>query len=364
MIRRMAGNGRAGVHREVERLVRGLSRRSRAAVFLGVSLRWSAAGFLLSGTLVLLARTTWGLEPAPLLAFLAPALAAGALGGLLAARRGISLAGAATWIDVSTGGSGLVVTGVEEPDARWSATFEKTLERVGRMPGLRVGRPFGLAAAAGLFLAAALWVRIPAPTPGPSPELFEAVLASLGEKLDTLSENVDLDEGLAEELEGRFERLEEMLEDSSPESLFEALDSFEERLGLESERVREELESAATDLASAALDRLADPETAQASLERALSALREAGLTEGLPARLQELLGADLQLPDGVQLDAAELMELAQGLSELMEGRLSNLVGAGLLDPTRLKMLASLKNLDEFLPTAHECDAECEAGGG
>ena len=332
-------------------------------MFFGAFLRWSAVGFAVAGTAVLLSRTVYALEPLPLPVLALPIAIALAVAWWIAAGRRMSESSAAAWVDVQAGGDGLVVTGQETSDPRWSAAFEKALGRSGRLPGLRVGRPAGQSFGAAAFLVAALFVRIPAPAPGPSPELFEAAVASLQDKLDTLLETVDLDAELAENLADRLSRLEELLADASPESIFEAIDSLEERFGLEGERLGDAMESAAKDLAAALLDRFNDPDTARASLERALSALRDAGLGKDLPESLAELLGQDLTLPEGIEFDPAQLLELTAELSQLMQDRMGALAKVGLFDPSLLGALTEFADLAEFLPTYHECDEDCEEGG-
>lgn len=321
---------------------------------------------MIAGTFVLLARAVYGFDPLPLATLLLPASIALALAAWLASRRGLSAGAAATWVDVQAGGAGLVVTGQEIDDPRWGGAFAEALRSTGRMPAFRLGKPLGQSLGAGAFLAASLFVRIPEPAPGPSPAMFEAVLESLGRKLAALDENVALDEDVASDLTGRLARIRELLDDHSPESLFEAIDGLEERFGLEGDRIREAMESAAQDLAAAALDSLTDPKVARSSLERALEAMRQAGLDKNLPQSLAALLGPDLELPDGAELDPKRMLELSAELSKLMGERMEGLAGSGLLDPRKLSKLSEFlaaADLSEFLPTDHECDDECKEGG-
>jgi len=348
--------------REVRATVRRLVTRSRLAVFLGTLLRWTAVGYLLAGASVLVLRASHAFEPAPLPAFLTPLLLVLPFALLAASRRALSGAAAASWVDVSCGGTGVVLTGMETPDPRWEATLARTLEDTGRLPALRVGRPAGFQACSALFLAAALWVEIPEPQPGPSPELFEAMLATLTEKLQALEENVELEEDLATELSERLGRLQELVaENASQESLFEALDALESRLGLESAEVRQELENASRDLFEAVFDHLRDPQAAQGALERALAALRKGGLAKNLPESLEALLGSGLELPEGIDVTGAEFLELAQMLAELMQDRAGGLAKAGLIDSKLLKLAERFGNLDDL--TDHVCDEECKEGG-
>ena len=350
--------------REVDLTVDRVVRRARAAVFFGRLFRWSAIGFLAAGSVALLVRANWFREVAAWPFLLAPLALAAGVAGVATARRALSRSAAAAWIDVASGGSGWVVTGGEAPDARWNERIARALESLRALPAPRLFQPFVRASAAGGFLAAALWIEIPERQPGPSPELAEALLASLADKLETLNENVDLNEDLADELAKRLGQLEEELADEvSPESLFEAMDSLEERLQAEAERSGVELGEALDALRSASLDVLRDPASAATSFERALESLRAAGLTENLPPGLEDVFAKGLELAEGMELDPAELLALGQSLAELMEGRMGELARAGLLDPSKLGKLEGFSGLEGFLPTGHVCDEVCESGG-
>ena len=346
-----------------------LVRRVRIALFVVELLRWGALGALATGCVVLFLRAALAIEPPRELALATP-LAVGLAAALarLARGGGFDRAAAATWLDAELGGSGAFVTHFELADPRWSARFAARLDARDAAdalhPAPRVGQPLGLAAAAFAFLAAALWVDVPRPRPGPSPELVEALVAALGDKLDLLNETIGVDEELAEDLSARLERLEGLTEDLSPESLFEAIDALDARLGDEAERFGLDMAAAREELARVAVDLARDPVAAWGSAQRALELARAAGLELELPPELAALFAEGRGLAEGATLDPAKLLEMGLGLSRFLETPLGKLAQAGLLDPSRLQEAVPLEQLFELVTDGHACDESCASGGG
>lgn len=338
--------------------------RTRLAIFVGTFLRWAGVASALCGGIVLLLRAGLQLPVWTWPAYAVPLGVALFAAALVTHQRGLSRQGAAAWIDVHSGGSGLVLTGSERPDPRWDAAFEGALAKSHRMPTLAVRPQAGQALFGIGFLSLALFVQIPEPGPlGPSPAFVAALTEDLAQKLQTLSENISLDEELAEEFSERMRRIQEMAEEAPSESVFEAIDRLEERLGLEGERAAQELEQSLGELWRSMQGGELDQERLERLLDEARGLLANSGLGEKLPESLVGLLGSSLELPQGVHLNPAELMQLAEGLSGLMQGSLGEMLGAGLLDASKLSLASKFAKLENFLPNAHQCDEECRAGG-
>jgi len=348
----------------LESTIERLRLRSKLAIFVGTFLRWLGVASAISGGLVLLLRAGLQLPVWAWPAYGVPLGAALFAAGYWTRKRGLSRQGAAAWIDVHAGGSGLVVTGSERPDPRWDAAFQGALAKSHRMPRLAVGLQSGQALFGIGFLSLALFVQIPEPSPlGPSPAFVAALTESVAQKLLALTENISLDEELAEELTERMRRIQELAEEAPTESIFEAIDRLEERLGLEGERAAQDLQQSLGELWKSMESGELDQEGLERLLEEARGLLANSGLGEKLPESLAGLLGGSLELPEGVHLNAAELMQLGEGLSGLMQGSLGELLGAGLLDASKLSLASKFAKLENFLPTDHQCDEECRSGG-
>jgi len=348
----------------VRSTARRLERRAFGAVFLRELCRWSAGLLLVAGTLVLAGRAGLGLSSralAPLfaLAFLAPLVAR-----LRAGQRRLSTAAATAWLDVRSGASGALVTGLEAPDPRWAARVEEALARVTELPRMRPGRALLLPLGAALFGALALLVRVPALEPGPSPALFQAAVQRAGEELTALKEDVRLDEDLARELDQRLERLSQELDGASPESTYEAIDRFEERLKDEARKAQDAAQRADDALASAAFAAGFDGGLSLERLQDALSAMKAGGLGARMPAGLQKELDAlDASVAGAGAVDPGKMIELSDQLRELMQDRLAKLSAAGLAAPRRLLTAKELSELDGFEFAKHVCTAACKPGG-
>ena len=352
-----------------------LRRRANLALWSAELARLAAPTLLALGLLVLLLRFGPGWTTARALAVLP-------LAGLLplaawwrARPRFLSNAGAAAWLDLRTGGRGVVVTGVDAPDPRWSAAVRAELERAPGEPGLRLGRPYASSLPGVALLVLAALVQPPVEQPDPWVRALEHAAERVAERLETLEEQVTLEPELAEELHERLDALREDLADAQPESSLEALDRLDAELAQRAQQALEDaLEAEAGLDAAAAAAEESSAESQQTALEEALSDLAEAGLLSDPPEALSELaaeLGASfegsLTLPEGLDLSGLEAVELSAELSAMLAEKMAELDALGLLGeghPGRFGELGELGELGDLAGAAeHECDAACEAGG-
>ena len=350
---------------------RALVRRVRAAVFLAQLGRGVALAVFASGAWVLLARAALGFEARR--AFIVASIAC-ALALLYAVWRAssvrVSRTAAASWLDARGGGSGRLVTGLQVPDARWSAATRAALAASGALPRTRWVEPCGRLALGAAFLAVATGLRLPERAAGPSPALFEAALKRLAGQLETLTENTDLDPALAEEFAERLDELTDALDESSAESLYEAMDRLAERMSDEAEEASERADEALDAFQQLANDAGQAGEEYHAQLEQALQALSSTGLGDQLGERIEALLeGRGLDLPEGAGFDPSELAALSEELRGLLIERMGELAQSGLLDGRELAKLARARRgratgrPGEELAVQHDCDEDCEAGG-
>jgi len=369
---------------ELERAVGRLLRRVRAAAFLGELARHLVVVLLVGGCVALclrffleLPRERAGLALAAL--FLAPLSA-----WLRTRRRLFSPAAAATWLDVQSGGTGRIVTGLERPDGRWLAQAERSLAGVDRAPRLRVTRLLSPVAPALAFALLSIWIGLPRPAASTSASFVESAARRIEEKLATLEETVAVDDELAAELRAALERLERESAAAGPEASFEALDRVESRLesealeALEAARDGNEALSRANEAVASSEEGTSASNEGRELLQEALSGLLEEGLLNedsGSFSELSEASGLEgLEGLEGAQLPAdlgrGEMLELSQEMRELLASKMGDLAEAGLLDPSQLASLGDLSSFDlsdlefsELEAVGHECDVECEAGG-
>ncbi len=358
----------------LEAAARRLRRRALAAAYLGALARHATAALFVAGTAALVLRFFADATRAEAALAFALVLAAPVTAWLAARRRALSAEGAAAWLDVRAGATGLLVTELELADERWAGRAEELLGACVSLPRLR-GRRIALPVLPAVgFAALALWLAVPVPAPGPPVRLYENALERLREKLETLEETVALDDELAEELRGQLERLDDEADTARPEAAFEALDRLEERLESEALEAVEDALEARDQLGEAqrtALDADAEPGDAQELLERTMAELSEKGLAPNVPADLAERLGMEgLELPAGALLEAAELMELSDELAELLAEKIGELAEGGLLSAELLEglgELGELADLGEFtlseeLELCEECKQALEEG--
>ncbi len=186
----MSTAGNVAASDRIEVVLGRLVRRVRWIRFGVGLLRWGGLASLGAGCAVLLVRVLFVIEPEPRLAFALPIVLALGLGVRRLVRAPFDRAAAATWLDVELGGSGAFVTDIELADPRWSARFAHLLEgraaRDALRPVPRLAQPLGLALAGFAFLWASLFVEVPRPRSGPSPELVPPMTAALGSACMTI----------------------------------------------------------------------------------------------------------------------------------------------------------------------------------
>lgn len=297
-------------------------------------------------------------------------------------RGGLTRVSAATWLDLRSGSSGLLVTLAELHDERWMARAAALLAAVPALPrpdwrrfALRT-LPAGLFAMTP-FLAASLGLE---PAPPPS---YDAAVERLREKLATLEEVVVLQDDERRGLHDDLARLADDLSGARPEAAFEAIDRLEERLDSRGEQAREAGAKADRSLARAA-DASADPaRSAQPSADAwrdALQDLREAGLLD--EQRLRDALDPDIPGLDPTDagalasLDPDSQLQLSQELRELLHRQMAELAKAGLsksggdgdaaaIDAGALARLLEGEPLPLHVTSLPPCeDAECDHGSG
>ena len=341
----------------LDRLIARLRRRAFVAVFLADLARALLVLLGVSGALVLLLRVLGDFEPRLLALLFLPALAAPVWAWKRARARTPDTTAAATWLDVRTGSTGFLVAGAERADPRWQETVETLARRVDVLPTARTSRPAMHSVAALGFAAAALFLELPSYETEPlSTRLFEGALERLAHQLTTLEENSPLAEDTAAELQERLARLGELVEEGRAEALFEGMD----RLGESLERsAREALEEGGT-----LLEAFAGAAAGRSPAELAALA-QQLGESVGLDLEaLQSALNAEgLELPEGLQLDPADVSRLARLASGLLRERMGRLSDVGLLDREALRRALENLDLSEIL-AEHVCDSRCLGPGG
>lgn len=281
----------------------------------------------------------------------------------------------ATWLDVSAGGDGSLVTEAQTGDERWRERAAAALARSGEPEG---GSWTGALSRGGLGLAFALAaVFVPMPEASAKPSgMFRGTLADLEETLETLEEEAGLDEERAESLEERLDQLREEAEaGNDPEATFEALDALAEDMERESDQLAEAMEDAAEELAASLGGQGEDSGEVAEGLQNALEQLAAGGVQppaptpEGLDLPEGLELPAGFEWPEGTELGelAALDPELAEALSEAMREelleRLAALAEAGLLEGGEFRLGELREGLGELmLGEAGELCESCKEG--
>jgi len=359
----------------LDRFVRRLRRRAALAAWLGDWSRHLTIALFAAGAIALLARAIWHLDPKTTALAFAFAVPTVATAWLTARRRFLSRRAATTWVDLHTGSTGLVCTSDEIDDPRWNEAAAARLARRNgalSLPSLRGRRLAAPPLCATAFAAATLWVPLPERVLPPGRELFERSLDELTEKLATLEEEITVDERTADELRSSLERIDDELTDASAESVLEALDRLDGRLGEAAEDARRRAEESLARLDQASR---AEPDDAgelaadDDPIGRALAELAELGLLDELPnppelGALSDLASRDdlAALSERLALDPAALEALSAELAELFEGKLDQLAAAGLLESARPRKAGELARFAELVE--HECDEDCERKPG
>lgn len=344
----------------IERRIGEARRTAFVAAFARELSTAAAFGLFAAGTLAFVLRFALRLSPATAALALLGALLAPAFAWIRTSRRLLSRGGAATWLDLRAGGTGLLLAEIETGDAAWRRRAASLLDESPALPRLRIGRLLGRPAPALAFAAAAILVPIPRSVLGPSPAVLESAVERLRDKVRALEEEVRLEEEVADEIETRLDRLEEEADRGRPESAFEAMDRLEDRLLAEGDRAAEIASKARDSLAAAEAAAGSDVEAAQASLEAALAEMTEGGLDAKLPPSLLEDLGSEsLALAEGTKLDGSRLMEVSREIRDLLDKKMESLSRSGLLRPR--PQTEGRDPLERYVE--HECDSDCPPGG-
>ena len=252
---------------------------------------------------------------------------------------------------------------MEREDPRWEERVRSALAKQPALPEVAMQGTFTRTMPAVAFLALALWIEMPDRTAPGSTELFEGMVETLEEKLDTLEEVVTLDPETHEELRERLEQLEVEAVEGTPESFFEAADSLEESIEEQAFELAESANELEQQLAAVANADESLQEEAEGMLRESVTEMNELGFTEGL----SEELTSRLELPEGVELDGELMNELSEELQQLLREKLEGLQEAGLVDPSKLrkidpKQLAKMKKAANKLGRPCACE-ECREAG-
>ncbi len=324
---------------DLQSSLRALRRRVTVATWLGALSRHLLALFFLVGVGVLLLRALADWPTGRALWLAALLLVAPASAWLVARRRRLSDGAAAAWLDLRGGGGGALVTELELSDPVWQPRTRDALRRAGEFPDPRLAPPARRVGLGVLFALAAFLVPIPARAgSGPSGVVYEHAIEDLREKLETLEEELDLDDETAAELEARLERIEEeSAEVASAEEVFESIAELTQALEQEALEAGEVAEGAIEELARAAELAPRDPDGALAELEGIVAELSEKGLQPTLSEELASELGVDANLEDlaalsDLPLDPSTLQGLSEALQDALGDKLAELADAGLFD--------------------------------
>jgi hypothetical protein len=387
----------------VERASVGLLRRARGACFLGAFLRGGAVALFAAGALMLLSRSIWSLSTFQALWFLLLVPLAAVVAWRRAASFPLTAKSAAAWLDVRAGGSGLLVTGSEQPDARWEEHMRETIIGAPPVPRLSLGRSPNAFLAGLVFAPLALLVPVPAATSeGPAAGALDRSVEELAQELETLKEELGLDEELAQELEERLDALRESVASDNPEGAFEARDRFEDRLEREAEQALDQALGAQEVIERAQAEAAGgNQEEAQGLFAQAFMDLGKAGLTRLAASALQGAMETAMEALDGMSseemralaetiagLQNSDLMNslssefiesmaeqlalnpelsaaLGESLQGLMKDKLGSLRDAGLLSEGALLSRDQLRSLAELTQdlSVHVHDEDCPPGG-
>ena len=356
--------------------IREVRRRVGAVLYAGELARQGAIALFAVGSIALVARVAFSIgvdRMAPIYGLL---LLVPLTSWLRVRRRTISDATAATWLDVETGASGLLVTHEETRDSRWTGPAEQQASRPVRLPRASWRVHAARVAPAALFAAVPFLLAIVAPHVAGSAPSYDSALERLREKLDTLEEVVDLDEAEESALEEDLARLDEQVDGVRPEVAFEALDRLEERIDERAAEAHEMAAEAGRDLEQvASAGQAGDPGDVADALEETMESLLNAGLideaTELADLFDRETLG---ELGEAIaSLSTDEAQALSDELLEMLRAKMAELADAGLgaapsgiepvpFDPAALTSLLAANPAVELQPAC--LDPDCDHAGG
>lgn len=347
-----------------------VERLRRRAVFAEYLTNWLfhfAIAAALSGAAALCFRVVANGSRAEASLFFALAAATPATAWLASRKKFMSYEGAVAWLDLRAGSTGILITDSELNDPNWKERAESLAFEESNLPKLKISRPILRMLAAVLFAIAA--IAVPISRGGVrGNEVSARLLDQIDEKLKALEEEVRLEEKTAEELHQKIERAKEQIGEVQAETAYETVDRIQEKISEQAEKATESAEQIQQSLSEASKDATNDPSAAQEQLEQALAELKDSGLIKGLEEELSQLgIPENLQLPEGLKLDPAQLEKMSEALKEALKEKLQKMAKDGLLSKRESGKLASGKPGDKQIDWSklqeHECDKECEEGG-
>lgn len=359
----------------LDRPLRRLRRQLTLAIWLGRTARWLAAGLLAAGAAILVARVAFEVDAERALWLLLPLAALPPLAWAGVRSRVPSEAGAAAWLDLRAGASGLLLADYEQADERWAPRFDRQLDRLPELPSMRAEtftRPLLPALA---FAALALLVPVSRAEPGASTSFFDRAIEALAGQVETLAEVAELDETVEQELERRVQELAANVDPDRPEAMLEAIDSLRRDVTREGQQAGEQTQELFDRFGAIAQQAGVTPALAQELLSGQLGELATTTnfselLTEmqKVAPELQDLagrLGAEgFQLPEGLELTPEQLQALSRLAQSRLRGQLGELSLAGLTNLDGLMAGDPRDALAKLIDQFHEHDEDCKKPGG
>jgi hypothetical protein len=316
----------------IRRRLTRLARRLALGLFLEVWPRWAAAGLLVAGLAVLACRI---LVPraSPFLTWLwlvpVAALIPAAIVCRLRAFRPEDVVAVA---DSLAGGRGMLLAVSETRDTAWGASSAFERAAAFSLPRLRLWRALGPAAAAAVFLAAAL--AVPQRTARASHTALAGDIArDLAATVDTLKQQQMITPEEEQALDQAIERIRQGAEQRVDAAAWEGADALRESMAAELQAKQGAAKWAEESLArfdaaaSAAGGTLPDGAAEAAELSKALEQLAKSGLLAGAPEQLKGMLASG-KLP----ADAESLRKLSAALGKYLKetnGRFGELPALG-----------------------------------
>ena len=303
----------------VRPLLRRLSRRVAIGLFLEIWPRWAAASLVAGGLIALICRLLFpnmaGILP---WLWLAPAIAS-IPAVVIWRRQRLRPAEIHALADSLCGGDGTLLAVLETKDATWEYAAGFSASNF-VLPRFHLWRKLGPAAAAAVFLFAALLMPQHAPARGNS-ALANDVVADVRSAMLELKKRDLITPSEEKQLEEEIERIRKSASERLDSSSWEAADSLREKMAADVSQKADALKWAQSALASG---EGASSANQNEELGKAIDKLAKAGLLADAPPELQRLLGGKdaiaggtAHLPD----DFESLRRLKDALSEHLAGR-------------------------------------------